>query len=189
MVHYCQSPNQPFIQPDPVDIIAALEIVDFAQYEGKTTYDSFERVLVDGFIDSINRKTFSLGTELLIAIFLSRVDNFTNNYQQNIARKLTKVTIANFFIEFDASINVNARLIQTLVDRGIFIDNTPNYVTMQLMFYCKKLFQLQSAVSKSESAEKVIEYKFTPEEIVSQSTEKRKSADDQSSVPMKRLRR
>ena len=168
-----------------------LEVIDLAQYEGKTTYDSFERGLVQQLMDTINKKTLPLGTELLIAVFLSRVDNFKNNYQQKVAKKLTKKLVAFLFHEFEASSRLNQRLIQMCVDKKIFGDDNEYYVKMQLMIYGTKLHEIQSAESKSKSksVEKVIDYKFTSEEITSKSIRKRMSSDQTLSVPAKKLRR
>ena len=162
-------------------------MIDFLQYEGKTTYNSIERLLVERIIDAINKKTFPLGTELLIALILSRADNFTNTFQQKVAKKLTKNLAGNLFFDFEVANRLNQRLIETCVDKEIFNDDNEYYVKMQLMIYCEKLRELQNG--KPRSAEKVIEYKFTPKEIVSQSTGKRKSTGDPSNVPAKRLRR
>jgi len=177
------------IKPVPVHITKILEIVDFLQYEGKTIYDSFERLLVERILDAINKKTHSLGTQLLIAIILSRADNFTNTFQQKVAKKLTKGSFGSLFTEFDASSKLNRCLIELCVEKEIFKDDIQHYVTMQLMIYCRKLQELQSAVSKSkpESAQKVTEYKFMPEEIVSKSAAKRMSTG-LSGEPTKRLR-
>ena len=162
-------------------------MIDFLQYEGKTTYNSIERLLVEQIIDAINKKTFSLGTELLIALILSRADNFTNTFQQKVAKKLTKNLAGNLFFDFEVANRLNQRLIETCVDKEIFNDDNEYYVKMQLMIYCKKLLELNN--DRPRSAEKVIEYKFTPKEIVSQSTGKRKSSVDPPNVLTKRSRR
>ena len=128
----------------PVDIITVLEVVNFLQFEGKTTFDSFERLLIDRIMDAINKKTFSLGTELMIVAILSRADNFTNTFQQKVAKKLTKNSFGNLFTEFEASSRLNRRLIEMCVDKGIFEYDNVYYVKTQLMIYCKKLQDLQS---------------------------------------------
>ena len=162
-------------------------MVNFLQYEGKTTYDSFERLLVERILDAINKKTFPLGTELLIAAILSRADKFINTFQQKVAKKLTKNSVANLFNDFEVSNRLNRRLIETCVKKEIFNDDNEYYVKMQLMIYCKKLLELYS--ERPRSAEKVIAYKFTSEEIVSQSTGKRKPTVDPPNAPAKRSRR
>ena len=175
----------------PADIITVLEVVNFLQYEGKTTFDSVERLLVERIMDAINKKKFSLGTELMIAAILSRADNFTNTFQQKVAKKLRKDSAGSLFTKFDASNGLNQRLIETCVNKKIFANDNHNYVKMQLMIFCRKLHDLRSSVSrsKSKSADKVIEYKFTAEEIPSQTVGKRKSAVDPSSVPTKKIQR
>ena len=138
-------------------------------------------------MDAINKKTFSLGTELLIALILSRTDNFTNTFQHKVAKKLTKHSAGNLFNDFDVSHRLNRRLIEICVDKEIFNDDHQYYVKVQLMIYCKKLQELQA--DRPRSAEKVMQYKFASEETVSQSTGKRKSTVDPSNAPTKRLRR
>ena len=180
----------------PVDIITVLEVIDFVQYEGKTIYDSFERLLVEQIIYVINKKTLSLGTELLIAAILSRADNFANTFQQKVAKKLTIKSFGHLFTGFEAASRLNQCLVELCVDKGIFANDNHYYVKIQLMIYCQKLHDLQSAVSRPNSKsvieklnQKVIQYKFIAEEIPSNFTEKRKSAVNPSSVATKNLRR
>ena len=70
------------IPPGPTDIATILECVDFCQFEGKTTYDSFEVELVERFMTPVMKMALSLGTELLISNYLAKVDNFDDRYQQ-----------------------------------------------------------------------------------------------------------
>ena len=83
------------IKPGPIDIPTILEVVDFCQNEGKTSYNSFERCLVGRLIDSITNKSLPVGTKLLIAAYLSRIADFTNQYQRNLAQSLTKESISS----------------------------------------------------------------------------------------------
>ena len=163
--------------------------MEFAQYEGKTTYDSFERVLVEQLMISISRKSLSLGTQLLIGLFLSRVDNFSNTFQQKVARKITKLSIAELFIDFEPSSRLHRQLIEICMEKGVFNDDNLYYIKMQLMIYGRKLQELQSEVSKSNSSGKVIQYKFTPEDITSKPVRARMSTFSSSSVPTKRSRK
>ena len=167
------------IQPGPVDVAIVLEVVDFAQYEGQTTYDSFERGLVERLMAPIIEKSLPLGTELLIGMFLSRVDNYSNVYQQKVAKKLTKQSIEKLFFGFDPSIRLNQRLIEMCVAKRILTEDTPNVVTMALMMYGTALEELQHGVSilKPESFEKVMEYKFSQEVAFKQPIRKRNAAD------------
>ena len=77
------------------------------------------------------------------------------------------------------------------MDKGVFNDDNLYYIKMQLMIYGRKLQELQSEVSKSNqnSADKVIGYKFTPEDITSKPAGARMSAVSSSSVPTKRPRK
>ena len=163
------------IQPDSVDLAIVLEVVDFAQYEGKTTYDSFERGLVGRLMQSIAKKSLPLGTQLLISLFLSRVDNFTNNYQKEVAKRITKHSIEKLFYSFDASNRLNQRLIEMCVAKRIFTHDNHYCITMVLMVYGNRLEELQNEVSilKPKSAEKVANYKFSQEVDFKQPIRKR----------------
>ena len=160
------------IKPTAVDIATILEVVDFAHYEGKTTYNSFERSLAGRLMEPIMEKTLPIGTELLIAAYLSRVDNFTNMYQQKVARKLTKASITSLLYEFDYSTKLNLRLIEMCVNKEIFGVVNTNFVAFSLVMYGKKLQELQNLVSKSESRSllNVVQYKFIQEEFFPRST-------------------
>ena len=160
------------IKPGPVDLPTVLEVVDFAHYEGKTTYNYFERCLVGRLMDPIMEKSLPVGTELLIAAYLSRVDNFVNTYQEKVARKLTKDLVASLIYDFDGSTKINQCLIDMCVSKRIFWAENQNFVTVSLMMFGKKLQELQNAVSESESksAATIVQYKFTQEEFFPRTT-------------------
>ena len=160
------------IKPGPVDLPTVLEVVDFAYYEGKTTYNSFERCLVGRLMDPIMEKSLPVGTELLIAAYLSRVDNFVNTYQEKVARKLTNDSVTSLLYDFDCSTKMNQCLIAICVSKRIFWAENQNFVTVSLMMFGKKLQELQNAVSESESksAATVVQYKFTQEEFFPRTT-------------------
>ena len=81
------------IPAGPIDIATVVECIAFCQFEGKTTYDSFEVDLVEQLIDSIIKTTLPFGTKLLISAYLDKVDNFTDDrYRQKLAGKVTKET-------------------------------------------------------------------------------------------------
>ena len=139
----------------------------------------------------ISRKSLSLGSQLLICLFLSRVDNLSNTFQQKVAKRITKSSIAELFIDFEPTSRLHRHLIEICMDKGVFNDDNLYYIKMQLMIYGRKLQELQSEVSKSNqnSADKVIGYKFTPEDITSKPAGARMSAVSSSSVPTKRPRK
>ena len=180
------------IQPGPIDLAIVLEVVDFAQCEGQTIYDSFERGLVERLMQPIIKKSLPLGTQLLIAMFLSRVDNYSNVYQQKVAKKLTKHAIETLFFGFDPSNRLNQRLIEMCVDKGILTEDKQYFVTMALMKYGTTLEELQRGVSilKPESFEKLIDYKFSQEIAFTQPIRKRRIEDDrlQEDTSAKRVR-
>ena len=121
------------------DITTVLECIDFAQFEGKTTYDSFEVDLVNELMDSIMNTTLPLGTELLISAFLHRVDNFDERYQTRISKKLTAEAVSSSVYEIDKSNAPNKQLVEMCVRKGVFEDDTQEAVTSTLMTYGKEL--------------------------------------------------
>ena len=99
------------IPTGPVDLATLLEVVGFCQFEGKTTYDSFEVDLVKRIMTSVMKTSLPLGTELLISAYLAKVDDFTDVYQQKVASKITKEAVSNLLFEFNMNSALNKRLI------------------------------------------------------------------------------
>ena len=143
-----------------VDLATVLLFVDLAQHRGISNRGRLQSCVVDQLMDSILKKSLPIGTELLIAAYLSRV-NFTNIYQQEVAKKLTRYSITSLFYDFDCSTKLNQRLIQMCVEKEIFLDAGDNFVTVTLMMYAKKLQELQSL-----AADKLTEYKISQEELL-----------------------
>ena len=127
------------INPDPVDITIILEVLHLAHSEGKTTYDSFERNLSQRIMQILLDASFTLGTELLIAAFLSKVDNLHEEYQQALAGKLTREFYAYLFCNFDMFNDLNQQLITLCIKRGIFVDNTHEKVIYTLTMFGQDL--------------------------------------------------
>ena len=177
------------IQPGPVDVAIVLEVVDFAQYEGQTTYDSFERELVERLVASIIKKSLPLGTQLLVGLFLSRVNNYSNVYQQKVASKLTKQSIETLFFGFNPSSRLNQRLIEMCVAEGMLTNDKPNVVTIALMMYGTALEKLQreATILKPESFKKVVDYKFIQEVESEQPIRKRSHEGSQLGTSAKRF--
>ena len=72
------------------DLATILECVAFAQFEGKTTYNSFEVDLVEELMASVMKTKLPIGTELLMSAYLAKVDNFDDRFQLKVAEKLTE---------------------------------------------------------------------------------------------------
>ena len=129
----------------PVDLATILEVVDFCQFEGKTTYESFEVDLVEGLIDSVLQSSLPLGTELLVSAFLAKVDSLTDDrYQQKVAEKLTPEAVSLLLYKFDMKNELNRRLIELCVTKGIFADDSHQSVVYTLMMYGKELQEFQA---------------------------------------------
>ena len=130
------------IPAGPTDIITLIECIDLAQFEGKTTYDSFEVDLVERLMDSVMKTNLQLGTELLVAAYLHEVDNLSDDrYQKKVARKLAEVT-ASFlvFAKFDIESPLNKRLIEMCVKKRIFTDGSRKSVLDTLLVYARELY-------------------------------------------------
>ena len=127
-----------------VDIATLVECVDFCQFEGKTTYDSFELDLVDRLMDSIIKTTLPIGTELLISAYLAKVDNFDDRYQQQLSKKLTQENVSFLLYRFDMNNELNKRLIAMCIKKGVFADDARNSVLITLMMYGKELQEFQA---------------------------------------------
>ena len=114
------------IPTGPVDLATLLEVVGFCQFEGKTTYDSFEVDLVQRIMTSVMKTSLPLGTELLISAYLAKVDDFNDLYQQKVAAKITKEAVSNLLFEFNMNSALNKRLITMCTRKGVFADESQN---------------------------------------------------------------
>ena len=138
------------IKPRPTDITIILEVLDLAHSEGKTTYDSFESYLSERLMCAILKESLSIGTEILIAAFLSKVDNLHQLYQQQLAGKLTQEFYSQLFCEFDMSSQLNSRLIEMCICKGIFEDSQHKTVVYTMMTFGKDLKQFYGLPSSFE---------------------------------------
>ena len=132
------------ITPDPTDITIILEVLDLAHSEGKTTYDSFERNLSERLMAAVLDEPLPNGTELLVAAFLSRVDNLHTHlqyveYQQKAAGNLTREFYAHLYCDFDMAGELNHQLIELCIFKGIFDDDTHKSVIFTLTMFGKDL--------------------------------------------------
>ena len=138
------------IDPDPTDITIILEVLDLTHSEGKTTYNSFERHLSGRLMIPILNSSFTIGTELLIAAFLSKVDHCHEEYQRNIAGKITKEFYTHLFCDFRISSDLNKQLIEMCISKGIFDDNTRKSVIFTLSVFGEDLQRIYSVPSSFE---------------------------------------
>ena len=135
------------IPAGPVDIGTLLEVVDFCQFEGKTTYNSFERELVEQIMASVMKASLPIDTELLISAYLSRVDNLNDQYHLELAKKLTEDYAYSLFFKFDIKNRLNKRLISMCIKKKVFADESKDSVLIWLLFYGKELIEFKSEKS------------------------------------------
>ena len=127
------------IPAGPVDMATIVECIGFAQFEGKTTYNSFEVDFVERLMDSIMKATLPLGTELLISAYLAKVDNLDDRYQRKVAKKLTKESVSILFYDFDMDNLLNKRLIALCAKKGVFTEESHKAVVFTVMMYGREL--------------------------------------------------
>ena len=139
-----------------VDVATLAECIDFCQFEGKTTYESFEVDLVGRLIESIMKSSLPLGTELLISAYFAKVDDFHDSFQQKVASKLTEDSVSALLYKFDFNNALNKRLIGMCVKKGVFADESQNSVLITLMMYGKELQQFQAGNSEPNQTESEI---------------------------------
>ena len=148
------------IPAGPTDIATILECVDFCQFEGKASYDSFEVELVKRLMAPVMKAALPLGTKLLICAYLAHVDNFDNRYQSKVAKKLTKEAVSFLLYDFDFDNALNKRLIEMCVQKNFFADNSKQSVIPTLLMYGKELHQ--NPAGNFESMESYVEDEFKP---------------------------
>ena len=151
------------IEPGPIDVATILECIDFAQFEGKTTYKSFELELVKRLMACIMKTDFPVGTELLISAYLSHVDNLENIYQSKVARKLTKESVSFLIYDFDIESTLNKRLISMCIAKHIFADSTHRSVVYSLMMYGIEIQELEASDSTPKEASETLDDNFIPD--------------------------
>ena len=151
------------IPAGPIDIATVVECIAFCQFEGKTTYDSFEVDLVEQLIDSIIKTTLPFGTKLLISAYLDKVDNFTDDrYRQKLAGKVTKETVSSLIFEFDMTNALNKRLIALCIKKGVFTDDSQQSVVFPLLMYGKELLEFRTGTFESEIGNDDVDDDFIP---------------------------
>ena len=130
------------IPAGPTDIVTLIECIDLVQFEGKTTYDSFEVELVERLMNSVLTTKLPLGTELLISIFLAQVDNITDDrYEEKVAERLAKeAPCFMLFADFDMENPLNKQLIAMCVKKRVFMNVSKEAVLTRLLMYGKELY-------------------------------------------------
>ena len=110
--------------------------------------------MVEGLMDSVLQSTLPLGTELLVSAYLAKVDNLTDDrYQQKVAAKLTPEAVSLLLYKFDMKNELNKRLIELCVIKGIFADDSQHSVVFTLLMYGKELQEFQAQnVGQAEAA-------------------------------------
>ena len=149
------------IPVEPTSVAILIECVDFCQFQGKTTFDSFEADFVERIMTSVMKMALPLGTELLISAYLAKVANFGDRYQREVAKKLTKEAVSALFYEFDMNDALNKRLIEMCVQKKVFADNSQQSVVFTLMMYGKDL--QDNPAGNSESRTSSTEDDFRPD--------------------------
>ena len=91
---------------------------------------------------AVLESSFSTGTELLIAAFLSKVDNLNEDYQKKLAKKLSRDFYAHVYCDFDMDSNLNHRLIEMCVFKGIFPNSTRKSVISTLTMFGEDLLRI-----------------------------------------------
>ena len=134
-----------------MDVATIIECIAFCQFEGKTTYDSFEVDLVEQLINSVVKTNLPFGTELLISAYLAKVDNLTDDrYQQKVAEKVTKDIVSSLVFEFDMTNALNKRLIALCIKKGVFTDNSQQSVVFPLLMYGKEILEFRAETLESD---------------------------------------
>ena len=121
-----------------------------AHWEGKPDFDSFERYLSERLLSALLNSTFPTGTELLIAAFLSKVDNLNEDYQRRLAKELDRDFYAHLFCDFDMHDDLNKKLIEMCVFKGIFNKTTRKSVIYTLTMFGEDLHRIYELPSSFE---------------------------------------
>ena len=138
------------IDPAPTDITIILEALDLVHAEGKTTYGSFERHLSSRLMSTVLETSFPTGTELLIAAFLSKVDNLHEEYQRKLARKLPHEFYTHLYREFDMTSALNKQLIEMCIGKGILNENTRKCVVYTMAMFGEDIERIYSTPASFE---------------------------------------
>ena len=100
-------------------------------------------------MSAILDSSFTIGTELLIAAFLSKVDHLDEKYQKKLARRLTEDFYNHVwkFSRFDMSSSANKQLIEMCMEKGIFDDDTHKCFVYTLSIFGEDLQRIYALPS------------------------------------------
>ena len=94
--------------------------------------------------------SFSTGTELLIAAFLSKVDNLHEEYQRKLARNLTHEFYTDLYRDFDMTSTLNKQLIEMCIDKGILSENERRSVLSTMAIFGEDIERIYSTPASFE---------------------------------------
>ena len=131
------------LQSGPSDIPVIVECIDFLQFEGKPKSSVFEKMMIERLLTPIIRAAeLPLGSELLICLYLSKVDDFENNlFLRNLTDKLTEEKIGSLLFKFDATDELNMSMIKMCVSKQLLDDSKNDSCLYSLMQYGKQLLE------------------------------------------------
>ena len=80
------------INVDQVDLLVAVEVLDYLHFEGKTILSDFERRLSKSIIQALIRMKLPASTQIVLCFAISSTDNYDNSYELSVGSKLNKMT-------------------------------------------------------------------------------------------------
>ena len=105
--------------------------------------------LSERLMSAVLEEPLPLATELLIAAFLSKVDNLHEKYQKQLTGKLTKDFYYHLYHKFDISSDLNKRLIEMCIAKGILSDNKHMTVIYTMSMFGQDLQRIYGGVPSS----------------------------------------
>ena len=128
------------LQPGPTDITVIVECVEFLQFEGKPKSSVFERMMIERLLTSlITAAELPLASELLICLYLSKVDDFEDNlFLRSLTDKLTEENVGSLLFKFDATDELTMSLIKMCASKQLLDDCKNDFCLYSLMKYGKK---------------------------------------------------
>ena len=87
------------IDVDQVDLLVAVEVLDYLHFEGKTTLSDFERRLSKNIVQALIGMKLPVSTQIALCFAISTTDNYDNSYELSVGSKLTKVRDLNLLVK------------------------------------------------------------------------------------------
>ena len=78
------------INVEEVDLLVAIEVLDYLHFEGKTVLSDFERRLSKNIIQALITMKLPLSTQVALCFAISTTDNYDNSFELSVGSKLTK---------------------------------------------------------------------------------------------------